>query len=490
LPILCLKVENLPRPNYEVTGQGHAMSKEFYRGWSGGYIGLTAPILGAELTSHDAANDVCVQELGEGYRIASHHDGKYVPGMDLDQFYDETWPAQEDLYTGGWHWYAHGNISGESRFWVEIADQPGNCWNSAASHQPLAIPTGTPVPTNAPTTDFPDERMALVMLYTKLNGQNWQNWRYKKGWSQVEYYCFWEGVDCTDGHVTRLSLSWKGLTGDMPPEIGDLTHLTKLYLGENNLNSLPSEIGSLTHLTELSLGENNLNSLPPEVWNLTNLTYLDVSGISLNSLPPEIGDLTNLTHLDVSGTSLNSLPPEIWNLTGLTHLDVSENHLNNLSLEIGDLTSLNYLDLAGNNLSSLPPEIGSLTNLTYLDLSDNNLSSLPPEIVSLINIVELYVGYNSLSSLPLEIGDLTSLNYLGLAGNNLSSLPLEIGHLTNLTYLDLSDNSLSNLPPEISNLRKLAYLWLFDNNLSSLLPEMCTSFSDDLNLTPASLCSP
>lgn len=58
-----------------------------------------------------------------------------------------------------------------------------------------------------------------------------------------------------------LDLKDRGLTS-VPPEIGQLTHLTTLVLYNNGLTSLPPEIARFAHLTTLSL-ENN--PLPAEV---------------------------------------------------------------------------------------------------------------------------------------------------------------------------------------------------------------------------------
>ncbi|PKN53778.1 MAG: hypothetical protein CVU55_01230 [Deltaproteobacteria bacterium HGW-Deltaproteobacteria-13] len=130
LPILCLKTGNLPRPNYAVTGTGHAMSVEYYNGWTGGHIKLTQPVRGDMLTSVEAANKICETALGDGYRMAEHHDGKYVTGMSENNYYGETWPPENQLLHGGWHWYAYGNIQGDKRFWVYVNDQQqGNCWD-------------------------------------------------------------------------------------------------------------------------------------------------------------------------------------------------------------------------------------------------------------------------------------------------------------------------------------------------------------------------
>ena len=134
LPILCLKAANLPRPNYAVAGKEHAMPVEYYNGWTGGQIGITQPVRGDQLTSVETANELCKAALGEGFRMAEHHDGKYVTGMNEKNYYGKTWPDESRLLPGGWHWYAYGTIHSGTRFWVYINDQQqGNCWNNTTS---------------------------------------------------------------------------------------------------------------------------------------------------------------------------------------------------------------------------------------------------------------------------------------------------------------------------------------------------------------------
>jgi Leucine-rich repeat (LRR) protein len=49
------------------------------------------------------------------------------------------------------------------------------------------------------------------------------------------------------------------LEGNIPKELGSLTHLQELNLGHNNLTgNIPKELGSLTHLQQLFLLYNNL----------------------------------------------------------------------------------------------------------------------------------------------------------------------------------------------------------------------------------------
>ncbi len=129
LPILAIRVRDLPRPNYDVDGRGHAMTKEYYRGWTGGEIALTPPILGSDLTSREVADELCRKYCGKGFRMADFHDGKYVKGMDYDHFFGQKWPGAARRQTGGWYFWAFGDIPDNSRFWVAIGDQNSNCWN-------------------------------------------------------------------------------------------------------------------------------------------------------------------------------------------------------------------------------------------------------------------------------------------------------------------------------------------------------------------------
>ena len=76
----------------------------------------------------------------------------------------------------------------------------------------------------------------------------------------------WVWGDCEEGEVelwgecyniettTSLNLSNDGLTGEIPPEIGNLTNLIELILYSNELTGeIPPEIGNITNLIYLIL---------------------------------------------------------------------------------------------------------------------------------------------------------------------------------------------------------------------------------------------
>jgi len=137
------------------------------------------------------------------------------------------------------------------------------------------------------------------------------------------------GVDYSIEYTTEIKLSNSGLTGSIPPEIGNLTNLTYLYLSNNQLTgSIPPEIGNLINLTRLYLDVNQLTgSIPPEIGNLTNLIYLRLFN---NQLTGEIpSEIWNMTNLDVLSLYLNQLTGEIpESICDLNIFLGSSNHFN------------------------------------------------------------------------------------------------------------------------------------------------------------------
>ena len=76
----------------------------------------------------------------------------------------------------------------------------------------------------------------------------------------------------------ELDLANQGID-HLPPEIGNLSHLSELDLVDNSLTTLPVEIGDLHNLTGLHLSHNRyLAVLPREVFNLASLRELSLPG--------------------------------------------------------------------------------------------------------------------------------------------------------------------------------------------------------------------
>lgn len=236
-------------------------------------------------------------------------------------------------------------------------------------------------------TVIPDmERKALIALYEATDGPNWI---YSDGWLGAPgTECDWGGVYCDSQrrHVSQLSLGLNGLTGDIPPQIGDLSSLIDLHLEGNQLSSLPPEFGKLSSLRNLYLEDNQLTDLPAEIGKLSNLYGLRLQNNQLTTLPPEIGDL-DVDFLALLDNQLVSLPPEFGNLSSLDVLNLENNHMSSLPQSIGNISGLSRLYLRGNTLLSLPLELID-TSVYVLDIRWNAIDPVEPELRALLDSVQ------------------------------------------------------------------------------------------------------
>lgn len=93
------------------------------------------------------------------------------------------------------------------------------------------------------------------------------------------------------------------------------------------IKNLSPVLWTFTHLTTLYLNDNNLQRLPSDIVHLSNLSHLDLSGNKLRSLPSELGDMIQLRELLLNNNSLRILPCELGRLFLLQILGISGNPL-------------------------------------------------------------------------------------------------------------------------------------------------------------------
>ena len=262
------------------------------------------------------------------------------------------------------------------------------------------------------------DRAALEAFYDATGGPGWSN---STNWKTSAPLDEWYGVTARwPGRVTELSLHNNGLTGSIPPALGNLGHLQELSLGIDALTGpIPDALGSLTNLESL---------------------YLAGAGLT-GPIPGALGSLVNLRFLNLGGNALTGPIPA----------------------ELGGLVNLEWLELGGNDLTgSIPGALGNLVNLERLSLSANALTGpIPGALGSLVNLRWLHLGQNALTVIPVELGSLVNLEGLNLAWNALTGqIPAALGSLVNLRSLGLPQNwGLSGPLPQglqLSRLRSLA----------------------------------
>ena len=249
------------------------------------------------------------------------------------------------------------------------------------------------------------------------------DWTDSDNWLTRQPLGDWYGVAVDgQGRVIGLSLTFNGISGWIPRELGGLKHLEWLQLGgfSSIEGAIPAELGDLDNLRQLALFQ----------------TYLE------GAIPPELGNLSNLQSLYLDANSLEgSIPAELGRLTNLLVLDLSDNRLSGtVPAELADLANLRAMGLSSNELTGpIPALFGNFSDLEVLFLDRNGfVGSLPAELGVLAWLEELHVGYNDLhGTVPSEFQELAALRELSLQGNTDMSgaLPVELTSLDSLETL-------------------------------------------------------
>ena len=232
----------------------------------------------------------------------------------------------------------------------------------------IGLPNCSDLPLEAPPPvdtglhpGLKNDREVLLNMAGTLAGESTLNW------SDHRRIREWEGLSFSGSpiRVTALELPQRGLTGNIPAELGGLTHLRGLHLGNNELTgNIPPELGKLGRLQSLVLPSNKLTG----------------------ALPPELNQLTSLFNLDLTSNELEGAIPDLAQLTEFRSLNLSDNKLTgNIPPWLGGLNKLARLYLANNDLTgSIPPDLVDLGYLQYLFLSGNELTGcIPPELWAL-----------------------------------------------------------------------------------------------------------
>ncbi len=309
---------------------------------------------------------------------------------------------------------------------------------------------------NLPTCLSPEEsRRLLIALYNAADGPNWAN---NTNWNTDRSLGTWHGVSTGAGGITGLSLGNNGLTGPIPPQLGDLTRLTRLNLSGNSLTgAIPLSFAALTELDAFYTSGNSL-CLPGELraWH---------DAIEHKSTLPDCAILQQSRQALIA--LYGATDGSSWTDSTNWNSDQSLGTWHGVSTGAGGVT---WLDLSGNNLSGIiSPQIGNLTGLTGLYLFDNDLSgAIPPQIGNLTGLTNLGLWNNNLTgAIPQEIGNLTGLTQLGLSGNSLTGpIPPQLGDLTRLTRLNLSGNNLTGaIPLSFADLTELDAFYTSGNDL-------------------------
>ena len=314
------------------------------------------------------------------------------------------------------------------------------------------------------------DRAALVALYEATDGPNWVN---NENWLTDAPLGDWFGIETdASGRVVGLDMYY-------------YDRQSERWIGNGLSGAIPPELGNLVNLRELDVDDNDLTGpIPPELGNLANLQVLDVDDNDLTgAIPPELGNLANLWLLELDKNHLTgAIPPELGNLANLRILELHENDLTGVIPETFlALDALERFRIQGNADLCTPGTIDFVNWLEGIEsVSARYCNEL--DVIALSQLYETTGGAEWTNSIGwLETPALDE--WYGVTANSLGRV----------TALDLSRNRLiGRLPAELGELAQMTELRIADNpDLSGQLPlELDRLALRTLHYTGTGLCAP
>ena len=179
----------------------------------------------------------------------------------------------------------------------------------------------------------------------------------------------------------------------LPAGISELKSLRYISIAGCPLRSLPAELGALSGLTELDVGESNFGAAP-----------------EATAFPAALGGMTSLRELKLYGCGLLTVPSFVGSLKSLELLSLYWNNLGR----------------AGAPHHGFPSSFPKMPALKTLDLDGCNLAAVPPAVLSSFpGLKRLSLRYNWLRELPEDFGRrMQRLKSIDLRGNMFSAVPV------------------------------------------------------------------
>jgi len=256
------------------------------------------------------------------------------------------------------------------------------------------------------------ERDALIAIYNATDGPNWDSYD-AQNWNTSNPVSTWRGITVgningQDHIIGILIRSNDGMSGSLPPEIGDFPELTNLQIRScpGLTGNIPSEIGNLTKLEELDLFFNDLSgTIPATLSNLTQLKSVYLNSNHLSGVFPDLTNCPQLKHINITTNDFDfaGLEPHYQNLKNLCVANGGGLYVspmnpidNELSIDMvnGNSYTFNMPTVNGtgvtyqwyHNDQAIPGETGQtlqINNAQHSDLGDYTCKASSPIVTDL-----------------------------------------------------------------------------------------------------------
>lgn len=410
-------------------------------------------------------------------------------------FHTDTISLRENNYTVN-----QVRLLDKNKKLIMVIDQPSSI---EIKNQIHAIDT---VSIDMPLTPAFNDYVALYNIWKKMDGENWywngmgynegSNWLFKYSDGTPRPLDLWgaqPGVNLdTRGRVIAINLGGFNPKGMLPDEIGQLTALQALYLGNHSDAAQidPSQGTVVIDKAELQRQGVDIFAKRMDIAKERSRLKYKGKGYTLNYKSETVDSPLKYARPyfahDYTGYSsrITGISPEIAKCKELTMLSVANNLVTELPETLDQLENLTDLELYNLNMTELPACVTRMKGLVALNFSRIKgldkakfISSFEKFFDSPSNktLQLIYLNENFLTELPSNMNKLVNLGLLDISANKVSALPM-LGKDVSLVQCLLNDNQITSIPDNWFTTDDLEKM-LVDNNRLTVFPNMFASKS-------------